>query len=105
MRERAYSGTQASLVGMHDQLEAEFRSTTIAKRDHLLELPGRVDVEEREWRPRRPKGLHCEMQHDRAVLADRIQHDRSIELRYNLAHDVDTLCFQQSQTTCFRNQH
>ena len=38
--------------------------------------------------------LHREVQHHRAVLADRIQHHRLVALRNDLAHDVDALGLQ-----------
>src|SRR6185436_1287907 len=35
-------------VGVRDELKTVLNGHSIAKRDHLLELPGRVDVEQRE---------------------------------------------------------
>jgi hypothetical protein len=37
------------------------------------------------------------MQHHRAVLADRVKHDRLFALGHHLAHDVDALGFQALQ--------
>src|ERR1700693_5973726 len=49
-----------------------------AKLDHFTELPRRVDVERRNSRLCRKERLLGEVQHDRAVLADRIQHHRAL---------------------------
>ena len=38
------------LVDVDEQLEAELRGHAVAERDHLAELPGRVDVQQRERR-------------------------------------------------------
>src|SRR5262245_34606618 len=43
------------------------------------------------------KGLLGQPQHHRRVLADRIQHDRSLELGDDFAHDVDALGFERAQ--------
>ena len=73
------------------QIEPEPRGRLVAERDHLAELPGRVDVQERERRLRRIERLHRQVQHHRAVLADRIEHHRPLALGDDLAHDVDAL--------------
>ena len=62
-----------------------------AERVHVLELPGRVDVEERERRRRRRERLLGQAQHHRAVLPDRVEHHRVLGLGDDLAHDVDRL--------------
>ena len=63
----------------------------VAERDHLAELPGRVDVQERERQPAGMKRLHGQADHDRRILADRIEHDRILELGRHLTDDVDAL--------------
>ena len=67
------------------------RGDPVAKRVHVAELPGRVDMEQREGRRRREEGLAGEVEHHRAVLADRIEHHRPLGLGDDLAHDVDAL--------------
>lgn len=56
-----------------------------------MELPRRVDVQERERRLLRVKGLEGKMHHDRAVLADGIEHDWFLGFGRNLSNDVDGL--------------
>ena len=62
--------------------------------DHVPELPTGVDVQQREWQWPWEEGLPGEMQHDRRILADRVQHDRLGESRRDLAHDEDGLSFE-----------
>ena len=76
---------------MDDEIEAEPPHLGIAKLDHLAELPGGVDVEQRKWRLARIEGFQRQMQHDRGIFADRIEHHRIAELGRDLAHDVDAL--------------
>jgi hypothetical protein len=40
------------------------------------------------------EGLHGQVQHHRAVFADRIQHHRVLRFRGDLPDDVDALGFQ-----------
>ena len=81
----------ASVVRMHDQLETELARHAIAELDHLPEFPGRVDVHQRKRQAPRMEGLARQVQQHRAVLADRIQHDRVVELGRHLADDLDAL--------------
>ena len=66
----------------------------VAKLDHLAELPGRVDMQEGKRRLGRIEGLHRQMQQDRRILADRIEHHRLGEGRRHFAKDVDRLGFE-----------
>ena len=43
------------------------------------------------------EGLAREVQHDRGIIADRIQHDGPLEFRGDLAHDVNALGFELHQ--------
>ena len=43
--------------------------------------------------------LHRQVQHHRAVLADRVQHHRPLALGHHLAHDVDALGLQALQVS------
>jgi hypothetical protein len=72
-------------------------SGPIAKLVHLAELPGGIDVQEREWRLRRVKRLQRQMEHHRTILADRVEHDRLLGLRDRIAHDVDALGLEALQ--------
>ena len=66
----------AVLVDVDDQLEAELCGALVAERDHLAELPGGVDMQQREGDAARIKRLQRQMQQHRRILADRIEHDR-----------------------------
>ena len=87
----------AVVVDVHEQLDAEPLRGRVAERDHLAELPGRVDVQQRERRLGRIERLHRQVQQHRAVLADRIQHHRPFALGDHLAQDVDALGFEALQ--------
>ncbi len=69
----------------------------VAEGVHVAELPARVDVHQREGRLGRVEGLHRQVQHHGAVLADRIQHDGLVGFGHHLAHDVDALGFEALQ--------
>ena len=79
------------VVGVHDQPKAVLAAERVAKRDHVAELPARIDVQQRERQRARVERLHGEPHHDRRVLADRVQHHRVLELGRHLADDVDAL--------------
>ncbi len=64
------------------------------QRIHVAELPRRIDVQQRKGRWRRVEGLTREMQHHRAVLADRIEHYRPVGFGHHFAHDVDAFGFE-----------
>ncbi len=85
------------LVDVHDQLEPMLARHLVAEGVHLAELPGRIDVQERERRLARGESLQRQLEHDRAVLADRVQHHRLLGLRGDLAHDVDALGLEPLQ--------
>ncbi len=69
----------------------------LAKLDHLAKLPRRVDVHQREGRLGRVERLQRQLDHHGRVLADRVQHDRILELRGHLADDVNALGLQLLQ--------
>lgn len=76
--ERTYSFGQPRLIDMDNELHPGFGRDPVAERDHLAELPRRVDVQERKGGQPGPKCLAGQVQHDGGILADRIQHDRPI---------------------------
>ena len=85
------------LVGVDDQPRADLPRVPVAELDHLAELVGRVDVQQRERnRPGVERLLRQPQQH-RRVLADRIEHHRPLELGDHLAHDVDALGLERPQ--------
>ncbi len=91
VRERPDAHLDPLGIDVFDELQAPFLDDVVAELDHLAELPGRVDVEQREGRLRRIEGFHRDMQHRHGVLADRKQHHRLFAFRDSLAHDVDAL--------------
>ena len=82
------------LVDMHDEVQAAFGRHPVTELDHLAEFPGSVNVQQGKWRRGRVKGLACQVQHDRRVLADGVEHHRVGEFGHHLADDVDTFCFE-----------
>ena len=82
---------------MDQQVHAEPRRRLVAKRDHLAELPGGVDMQQRKRRLARRKSLLREMQHHARILADGIEHHRIFELGDRLADDVDRLRLEAAQ--------
>ena len=95
--ERVDAAREPVLVHVHEQVEVVLGDHALAEAVHVLELPRRVDVQERERRRRGIEGLAREVQHDRAVLADRVQHHRVLGLGDDLAHDVDRLRLEPLQ--------
>ena len=93
--ERADALLHAFFVDVDDEIPAKlFADQLLAERDHLLELPGCVDVHQREGRLGRIKCLLGQPDHDGRVFADRVEHDRVVELGRNFADDVDALGFE-----------
>ena len=92
--DRRNAALQPVLVDVDDQIEAEPSRRLVAKGDHLAELPGRVDMQQRERGLGRIEGLHRHMQHDARIFADRIEHHRIAHLGDNFPHDVDGLGLQ-----------
>jgi hypothetical protein len=76
------------------EVEAEFLRAGVAEGDHLAELPGRVDVEQRERQAPGREGLQGEVQQHRGILADRVEHHRILGLGDRLPEDVDALGLQ-----------
>jgi len=63
----------------------------IPRRIHVPELPGRVDVEQREGQRTREEGFLRQVQHHRRILAHRKEHYRLCRLRDCLPEDEDAL--------------
>ena len=85
------------LVGVDDEPRADLLGHPVAELDHLAELVGGVDVEQRKRNRTGVERLLRQPQQHRRVLADRIEHHRPFELGHDLAHDVDALGFQGAQ--------
>ena len=84
-------------VGVDDQPRADLGGVAIAELDHLAELVGGVDVQQRERDRARIERLLRQPQQHRRVLADRIEHHRPLELGDHLAHDVDALGLERRE--------
>ncbi|MEN9682098.1 MAG: hypothetical protein RLZZ627_1991, partial [Pseudomonadota bacterium] len=78
-------------IDVDDEVEAKFLSHLVAKGDHFAEFPGGIDVEEREGRLAGVEGLHGEVQHDRGVLADGVEHDGAVKLSGDFSDYMDAL--------------
>ena len=85
---------EAVLVDVDEQLDVGRFGDPLPERVHLPELPGRVDVQQRERKPARVERLPRQMKQDGAVLADRVEHHRALGLRDRVPQDVDRLGFQ-----------
>src|SRR5262249_4479172 len=88
---------QADWVLPHQQLHPGGNGHLVAELVHRAELPGRVDVQQREWRSRRVERLARQVQQDAAVLAHRVEHHRPLRLGNRLPHDVDALRLETLQ--------
>ncbi len=87
------------LINVNQQIKAVFGRDAVAKLDHFPELPGGVHMHQRKGRPSRVEGLARQVQHDRRILTDRIEHYRILEFGGNFANDVDTFRFQLFQVS------
>ena len=94
MRERRDARGLAGFVRVDDQLGVQSLRGLVAERNHLLELPARVDVQQREGNASGEEGLAGQVQQHRGVLADGIHQDGLRELGRHLAEDVDAFGFE-----------
>ena len=97
MAEWRYIVAKPVRVGVRDQLQPVFGDDLIAKRDHFRKLPAGIDMHQRKRQLARMKRLERQMQQYRRVLADRVQHDRTLEFGSHFPEDVDRLVFQRFQ--------
>jgi hypothetical protein len=74
---------------VHDELHAGLLGHPLAHEVHVAKLPRGVDVQKREGRHRRVERLARQVQHDRAVLADGVEHHRLFGLGDDFAKDVN----------------
>jgi hypothetical protein len=87
--ERVDPARQRLGIAVDQQFHSRRRRRPLAQFVHRLELPSRIDMEQRERRCRREERLLREMQHYCRILADRIQHHRTHRLGDDFAQDVD----------------
>ena len=97
MGPRFDAATHALIIGVHQEFQAVFFGGGIAEFEHLAKIPPRCDLQQRERRLPGRKRLAREMQHHRAILAHRIQHDRLFTLRSHFAKNVNALGLEALQ--------
>ena len=64
---------------------------------HLLELPFRIDMHQREWHFTRIKRFFSQAYHHRGILSDTVKHHRILKFRRHLADDMNRLGFELLQ--------
>ena len=94
MRQRRNALAHAVLVDMHAKVDVTSSGHLIAKRDHLAKFPGGIHVQHRQRRHGRVESLAQQVQQHRGILADRIQHYRTLKACLHLAENVDALGFE-----------
>jgi hypothetical protein len=82
------------LVRVNSQVEPHFASRSVTEGDHLAELPGRVDVQERKRERGGIEGLPSDVQEHGAVLSYRVQQYGPFTLGYDCPEDLDAFSFQ-----------
>ena len=82
---------------MHEELQTQLLGVGITEADHLPELPGRVDVQQRERQGRGVEGLDGDAQKGLAVLADGVHQHRPLALSHRLPKDMDRFGFEALQ--------
>ena len=86
---------EAFVIDVHDQFDPELVfHVGVAKRDHLMEFPGCIDVEERKGRFAWVKGFECKVGHDGRIFTDGVKHDGLFEFGGHFADDVDAFRFE-----------
>ena len=78
-------------VGLNLEIKVQLLNHARAELDHLLELPGGVDVHHLEGDRGRREGLASEVEQDGGVLADRVEQNGPAEGAGNLSVDVNGL--------------
>ena len=88
-RDRVDAVSYALLVDMHGEVDAEPFRGGVAERDHVAELPGRIDVEQRKRQAARAECLDRKVQQHARILADRVKDGRAFEFGRGFAQDVN----------------
>ncbi len=83
------------LVAVDPQLRADGPAEFVTEGVHFRKLQAGIDVQEREWDRPGCKRFLRQTNHDRGVLAHRIEHHWALELGDYLADDMDTLRLQR----------
>ena len=77
------------LVDMNYEFKLVFLAEVVAKGDHVPELPGCINMKEREGERRRVKCLARQVNKYRRVFSYGIKHDRIVKFSHHLAYYVD----------------
>ena len=94
MSEGADALLYAFFIDVHDQVKPELLRYMVPERDHVPELPGGINMQQRERWLARVEGFQGKMQHHGRILADGVKHDRVVELGGHFPNDVDAFGFQ-----------
>src|SRR5664279_3245324 len=95
---RRNTPSKSFLVDVYEHVHAQTAGGFVAKCDHLAEFPGRIDVKQREWRLARMKRLLRDAQQRARILAHRIEHHGIAVFADDLAHNIDCLGLEPTQT-------
>ena len=79
---------------MDDELHACFLGNTVSKLDHLFELPGRIDVDERKRGNTRIEGFASQVEHNRTVFPNAVEHAGLFCFGNDLTHNVNRFGFK-----------
>jgi hypothetical protein len=93
-REGGGTFVQRLLIGMDDEMDAEFGRVAIAKLDHLLELIAGVYVQEGKGNLAGIESLLGEPKQDRGIFSDGVEQDGTLALGDDFAQDVNAFRFQ-----------
>jgi hypothetical protein len=82
---------------IYQKFDTRQLADALPKLVHVPELPGRVDVQQRERQGRRLERFLCKVQHHCTVFAHRVEHDRVVAFGDDLANDVNALGLETLQ--------
>ena len=81
-------------IDMNKELHAGFLRHLLSEFIHGAKLPARIHMQKRKRRRTGVKRFSRQVQHDRRVFSDRIQHHRVLSVRHDLSHDVDAFSLE-----------
>ena len=84
-------------INVYQQFQTVFFHGLITKLDHFAEFPGGIHMQQRKWQRARIEGFTRQMQHDRGVFPDGVEHYRILKLGRHFTDDMDAFCFQLLQ--------
>jgi hypothetical protein len=84
-------------IGVDDQPRTDLRAKPVPELDHFPELIGCIDVQQGKRNRSGMKRLLGQPDHHRGVLADGVQHHRTLEFGGDFPYDVNTFGFQLTE--------